>query len=607
MFKRFSYQISTDNFFQKQMKSYDQGTSPIIDELTKLPNLTCGRNIVKDLIEKQKIPFALFAIKISGFSAINTNLGFEIGDQAIYQISQVLKHYLSGKGFLYRLYGNEWEAIILSCKKKKQSIVLAERLIEQIQQPLRIDEHPLYLDANIGISFFHPNQHIKLSTLLQQTHTALQKAKLAGTGQYALYSDEMSIDTFKTFQLETDFFQALENEELHIEYQPKVDLKSQMVTSAEALLRWNHPVWGRISPAEFIPITEKREIIHKRVNEFVIHTVCREMKTWRKNGIKKPNISINLSPKAISNPDLVTTIKTTLKKYRLPPECLTIEIVESTLFQNFSTAKEQIEKLQKLGITFCLDDFGSGYSTLSYVKQFPVQQIKIDRSFIYNLENSVRDRIIVSSIIDVAKKLQIKVCAEGVENRDQLHILQELECDEVQGFYFAPSLPADEMCKWFMKKTASPTARSNKTIQNRRKYFRIKLPLPLSAQMTILTFRRQKVSLGSTEVLIIDISPGGLRFMSHLRLPEQEEIVYNFSTNLDHTSLHVSGKIVWATEQYPGIFEYGVELTISERERNELIQVLFRIMPKLRDNPFFNEGNFINLDPIVYLKKTFLE
>ena len=601
MLKKYAYQLRAENFFQEKLNC------TTFDPLTKLPDLTFGRKIVKELIEKKTVPFALMAIKISGFAQINTNLGFDMGDRAIYHISQLLKNFLNGKGLIYRLYGNEWEVIIAPVRRQKQIIQLSEQLIQNIQQPLQINEHILYLDANIGINFFHPEKHKKLSTLLQQTHTALQKAKEAGTGHYALYSEEMSIDAFKTFQLETDIFQAIEKGELYIEYQPKVNTKSLEITGAEALLRWNHPLWGKISPNEFIPIIEKRETALEKLNQLIIDTVCDQIKAWMKQGIKKPNISINISPKSLTSSSLVTIIKNAVKRKRIPPECLTIEIIEHTFFAQLSAAKKQIESLQKLGVTLCIDDFGSGYSTLSIVKQLPIQEIKIDRTFIYNLPNSVQDQIIVSSIIDAAKKLHINVCAEGVETNEQLQILNELGCNQVQGFYFSPAIPAEQMSEWFRKQAIAPATKTNDHGIERRKYFRIKLPLPLRAQMTILTFRKRKVSLGSTEVLIIDISPGGLRFMSHLRLPVQEEIIYGFSTNLDHTTIDLSGKIVWSQELYPGIFEYGLEFSISEIERDELIQVLFRIMPKLRHNPHFIEGNFIPHDPLIYLKKTFLD
>lgn len=171
MLKKYAYQLRAENFFQEKPNS----TS--IDPLTKLPDLTFGRKIAKELIEKKTVPFALMAIKISGFAQINTNLGFDTGDRAIYHVSQLLKNLLNGKGLIYRLYGNEWEVIIAPVRRQKQIIQLAEQLIEKIQQPLQIDEHTLYLDANIGIHFFHPDKHKKLSTLLQQTHTALQKCE----------------------------------------------------------------------------------------------------------------------------------------------------------------------------------------------------------------------------------------------------------------------------------------------------------------------------------------------------------------------------------------------------------------------------------------------
>lgn len=605
VFKNFSRKI--DNLQNYHIED-DDLTYGVIDEQTKLPNLTYGRKILGKILQQPKNrPFALLAIKINGFATINTNLGFDIGDQAIYQISQILKELLKGKGVLYRLYGNEWEAIILPARSEKYITNLAQQIIKKIQEPLKIHHFILHLDATIGMNIIKSDDECTSDTVLQQTHTALRKAEALGSGNYQLYSSEMSIETHQSFQLETDLYQALENHELFIEYQPQVDIKTQRVTCAEALLCWNHPVWGNVSPYQMILIAEKRDCIHEKVTRFVLDTVCKQMKKWQRKGVTKPKISIKFSPKIFLYPAFADWIITSLKKYKISAKCLEIEILESAFLHNFEIAKEQIDQLHKMGITFCLGDVGTRHSTIAYLKKLPIQKIKIGRPFMDNLDKSNQDRVIVRSIIDIGKQLGIKVCAEGVETKEQLQILREFKCDEVQGSYFCPTLSGDEVMQRLKVKRVLFSKRLDNDQENRRKYFRVQLPLPLSTQMTILTFRNQRVSLGSAEVLVIDLSPGGLRFISHLRLPTEEKIIYRFSSELNQTSFQASGEIVWSTEIHPGIYEYGIEFTISEIERNDIVQLLFQITPKLRDNPYSIDGNFISQDPIVYIKKNFID
>ena len=592
---------------QKYQIEHGQLNDNLMDEQTNFSNLTYRRKFLEEKLRQSKNqPFALLAIKINGFSAINTNFGFDTGDQVIYKVSQLLKEFLKGKGFLYRLYGNEWEAVIHPLRSEKYIIKLAQQMIKKIQEPFKIHDHIIHLNANIGINLIEKNDKRTIDTILQQTHTALRKAVERGSGHYQLYSSEMSNEAYKAIQLESDLYQAFDNHELFLKYEPQVDIKTQTVTGAEALLHWDHPVWSDRYPYQLISRLDQNDYLHEKVAHFVIDTICKQIKNWRRKGIPEPKVSVKLFAKIFLNPDFENWIKATLKKYMIPAECLEIEILESYLLQNSEIAKKQINHLHKIGVQFCLGDLGTNYSTITYLKDLPIQKIKIDRSFIDNLDKSEQNKIIVRSIIDIGKKLGITVCAEGVKTSEQLQILREFECDTAQGSYICLPLSHDKVSEWFTAKHFYFTKKLERDQKNRRKYFRVNLPLPLSTQMTIISFRNQKVSLGTAEVLVIDLSPGGLRFISYLQLPVQENIIYQFSSELNHTSFQVNGKIIWFEEIHPGIYEYGLEFTISEIERNKIVHLLFQITPRLRDNPYSLEGNFISKNPIIYIKQNFL-
>jgi diguanylate cyclase (GGDEF)-like protein/PAS domain S-box-containing protein len=574
------------------------------DELTNIPNVDYGRKFLTEILEennKKNKTFALFCINLDGFSRINDTLGFKIGDEAIKQISHKLSIFVSSYGFLFRSQGDEWGAIINKFKKRIDYYNFAKNIIDVIQEPIHIDEYDIHIDASVGISIY-PDDGGNQVDLFKNAHTALKHAKKIGFGNYQMYSASMNVESFKYLQLEIDLHNAIKKNQLYIEYQPKIDVKTQRATSAEALLRWKHPIWGEVSPAEFITISEDTTI-HQEIADFVIDCVCKQVGEWGRQGVSFQTVSLNLSPKDFLKRTLVDQIKTAVDKYDVSPELLEIEITEGALLENTTVVHEQVTRLQELGIKLALDDFGTGYSSIHYLKQLPVSTVKIDRSFIQHLPQNEEDVIIVKSIINLSKGLKKKVVAEGVETEEQYLLLQQLGCDEIQGYYYSKSISGPEMKKWFQMEHVQPKKKEPKTTVNRRKYFRVDFPLPLSTQMTILTFNDKKVSLGSTEVMVQDMGAGGLRFLSHLRMLPNENIIYGFETEILQSNIKLSGKVVWYQEKDQGIFEYGVTYTISDPERSELSVLLNAFSLKLRADPNFREGNFVAQNPITYLKE----
>lgn len=578
------------------------------DRLTNLPNLYFARKYLKNLIEEYqstKKSFALFNINLDDFSRHSDTLGFKVGDEITKRISIRISDLMKDVGLPFRIHGDEWGVVIRPQKGEEDISKFAEELLDVIRKPLKIDDYVLHVTACIGVSIF-PNDGTNKEELFKNAHTALKCAKQIGYGNYQLYSSEMNIEGFKLIRLEQDLGKAIQNNELDIEYQPKINVETQKATNAEALIRWHHPEWGNISPAEFIPIAEKMGV-YQQITDFVIQSVCRQVGEWERKGIPFNSVSFNLSAKDFYRDTLVEQLKDAITKYNVSPLHLEIELTENALLQNTRFVQNQFDQLQKMGIQFALDDFGTGYSSIHYLKEIPVNTVKIDRSFIHHLPQKKEDFIIVKSIIELLKGLNKRVVAEGVETEQQYKILKQLGCSMIQGFFYSPSLSPIEMEKWFEMEKTKPIVKNHEKAHNRRKYFRIKLQLALSAEMTIISFNNKKVSLGSTEVMILDIGPGGLRFMSHLRLTPQDNIIYRFETEFMGSKLQLTGKIVWCQEKDEGIFAYGVSFTIIEQERDQLAGLLNQLAIRLRKDPLFQDGKFTNKNPVAYLNQSYLE
>lgn len=576
------------------------------DRLTNLPNLYYGRRYLKGLIEEYqttKKSFAFFNINLDDFSRINDTLGFKVGDEITKRIFVRISDFMKDFGLLFRIHGDEWGGVIKPQKGEEDISQLAEELLDVIREPLKVNDYVIHVTACIGVSIF-PTDGSNKEELFKNAHTALKRAKNIGYGNYQIYSSEMNIEAFKLFKLEQDLGQAIQNNELYLEYQPQIDVETQKATNAEALVRWHHPDWGNVSPAEFIPIAEKMGV-YQQITDFVIQSVCRQVGEWERKGIPFNSISFNLSARDFHRNTLVEQLKDAINKYNVSPSHLEIELTENALLQNTRFVQEQFEQLQKMGIKFALDDFGTGYSSIHYLKEIPVNTVKIDRSFIQYLPQKKEDYIIVKSIIELSKGLNKRVVAEGVETEQQYKVVKQLGCCEIQGYFYSPSVSPIEMEKWFEMEKVKPKVKNHNNAYNRRKYFRIKLPLALSAQMTLISFNNKKVSLGSTEVMVQDIGLGGLRFLSHLRLTPQDNIIYRFETEFLGSKLQLTGKIVWCQEKDEGIFAYGVSFTIIEQKRDQLAALLNQLAVKLRKDPLFQDGKFINKNPVAYLKQSY--
>ncbi|MGX6446323.1 EAL domain-containing protein [Neobacillus sp. K501] len=416
------------------------------DYLTELPNRRMFDRQLKELILEYKTKedkFALFYLDIDRFKFVNDTLGHEIGDILLQEISRRLKS-IAGKNLLFRLGGDEF-AIVLTNIHKKDYFAFGKEIIRTIKKPYQIEGYDINISTSIGVNIF-PDDGETLTKLKMNADAALYRAKDLGENNIQFFTKTLNSESYELFNLENELRNAIRNDEFLLYYQPRVDTFSGEMVGAEALIRWNHPKRGPVSPAQFIPVAEETELINE-ISYWVIKTVCTQLKEWKVNGYSLMPISINLSAKTLMKADLVENIKMYLLKYSISPSLFEIEITEDSLIKNEGLGLSTIEQLREMGVSIALDDFGTGFSSIGYLKRFKVDYLKIDRSFIKDIHKAKDDLTIVKSIILLAKGFGLKVVAEGVEEEEQWELLRKLNCHYIQGFLFHKPLPEIDFTK----------------------------------------------------------------------------------------------------------------------------------------------------------------
>jgi diguanylate cyclase (GGDEF)-like protein/PAS domain S-box-containing protein len=415
------------------------------DALTGLPNrmLLADRLAVAiSQARRNGRKVAVLMLDLDHFKTINDSLGHHIGDELLEAVGARLRACLRQCDTAARLGGDEFVVALSELSNVADAEGVAEKLIAAIQQPFEIEGRSLHVGASVGISFF-PGDGEDSGALLQAADTAMYSAKSAGRGGYKLFTKELSTAAQRWHQLSNDVHGALARGEFALHYQPQIAVESGTVRGFEALLRWDHPSAGLVSPALFIPLLEERGLIVD-VGRWVLDTACRQCAAWREEG-KALRVAVNLSAQQFYRGDIVDTVRAALEAAALDGDALELELTESLTLDESETTLRIMENLKALGVTLSLDDFGTGWSSLSYLRRFPLDRIKIDRSFVRDLTTHSSTAAIVHSILALAHSLGLDCIAEGVETRDQLVHLQRELCSEFQGFLFSEAVPAAEI------------------------------------------------------------------------------------------------------------------------------------------------------------------
>ncbi|BBO81709.1 GGDEF domain-containing protein [Desulfosarcina ovata subsp. sediminis] len=416
------------------------------DTLTGLPNRKSFYMVLDDLLQHASRrgsdrTWALMFLDLDKFKQVNDTLGHDTGDLLLKAVAKRLNQCLRETDHLFRLGGDEFTVILTNLNRDIDVARVARKILASISQVFRFDGHEIFTTASIGISVF-PNDGWDVEGLVKNADMAMYAAKENGGGDYRFFTEEMNRQALHRMQMESHLRKAIGNNELLLYYQPFVDRASRIV-GMEALIRWHHPELGLILPADFIRITEDTGIIVP-VGRWVLATACNQVKAWHDMGFDTPFVSVNISARQLQESDFEQTVLQAIDASGLPPACLNLEVTESSMIQNPEACIAKMQHLRSRGVRFSIDDFGTGYSSLSYLKRFPIDALKIDRSFVSDLMKSKGDQEIVKTIISMARNLNIDAVAEGVETQAQMDFLIRCGCDTMQGYLFARPLPAEQ-------------------------------------------------------------------------------------------------------------------------------------------------------------------
>jgi diguanylate cyclase (GGDEF)-like protein/PAS domain S-box-containing protein len=390
--------------------------------------------------DRNHTKLALILIDLDRFKAVNDSLGHSIGDQLLIQIAERLKQSIREEDTLARQGGDEFIMIFGELKQWNDALWLAEKILQDIEKPYLLNGHEVIITASMGISLY-PDDAKDATTLIKQADLAMYKAKKEGKNRHAFYTEELNVDSIHNLKMATQMRQGLERNEFILNYQPQVSLQTGSVTGFEALIRWQHAEKGLLQPIEFIPLAEDSGFIEK-IGEWALYEACRQCKAWQSMGNKSFVIAVNLSAMQFIYSDIFRTVQKTLERTGLEGRYLELEITETSLMFHEQQVMQRLDALKTLGVSLSIDDFGTGYSSLSYLKGFPIDKLKIDRSFVKNLPEDTQDAAISRAIIALAKSLELTVIAEGVETIAHRDFLLANGCDVMQGYLFSKPMPA---------------------------------------------------------------------------------------------------------------------------------------------------------------------
>lgn len=417
------------------------------DDFTGLPNRRLFFDELTQALEKHDGTdrfVAVMFIDIDRFKLVNESLGHDYGDILLMQIAERLMRDLKDNDFVARLEGDEFALFFSNLEHKDEAKQIAQTIMKNMAPVFYLQEYHLHVTVSIGVSL-SSEQDGDVENLMKYANMALSRAKELGRNNYQFHTPAMNIRSYEKLTLENDLRRAIEHEEFTVFYQPQVNAMSGEIVGAEALIRWNHPSRGVIHPSEFIPLAEENGMIVP-IGDWVIYKVCKQNKAWQDEGYSPFPISVNLSIRQFLRHDISGRIADVLTRTNLKAHFLELEITES-MTMDVQNAINSLHELKSLGIGISMDDFGTGYSSLSYLKKFPINKLKIDRSFVRDIMRDPNDAAIVSTIIAMAHELDLKVIAEGVETEEQLNYLREKKCNEVQGFLFSPPIKAESFVR----------------------------------------------------------------------------------------------------------------------------------------------------------------
>ncbi len=416
------------------------------DSLTGLPNRTLFRDRLRRAIaraQRNGTKVALLFLDLDRFKNINDSLGHHAGDQLLRGMARRLQKHAREGDTVARLGGDEFTVIVEGLHDPEDAAAVARKILELMETPFRLDGHEIVVSTSIGITLY-PDDAPDMRTLLKNADTAMYRTKEKGRNNYHFYTADMNAKAVEHLILENSLRFAIDRNEFRLFYQPQIDLHSNRILGVEALLRWQHPEKGLIEPDRFVPFAEENGLIIP-IGEWVLRTACQQAKAWEDEGLPPMRMAVNLSMCQFRQPDFVAVVRSALEDSGLDPSRLELEITEGFLAENIEKTARMLHQLKDLGVNLSIDDFGTGFSSLNYLRKFPLKKLKIDQSFVRDIVNNPDDATIAEAIIALGKSLKLEVVAEGVEREEQLYFLRAHGCDQVQGFLVSHPLPVDKL------------------------------------------------------------------------------------------------------------------------------------------------------------------
>lgn len=429
------------------------------DSLTSLPNrqlFTEQLELLLKISKREKSNIALLFLDLDNFKRINDSLGHTAGDMLLREVgarlsncvreSDLISQYFDGESKIdvSRLGGDEFTVVLNKLDEAKTAGLVAERLLESLQAPMLIEGHEIVITPSIGIAIA-PQDATSVKDLLKRADTAMYHAKTSGKNNFSFYSSAMKGTSVGRLKLEADLRRAVERQEMTLYFQPQVNIETGEISGAEALIRWNHPEHGLVSPARFIPLAEEMGLI-VQIGAWTLLEACRQCKAFHDQGLKLPKVAVNVSSLQF-NAAFIELVKQVLIETELEPKLLELELTEGVIMSNAKASVQALHELKSLGCTLSVDDFGTGYSSLSYLSRFPLDELKIDRSFVVDYDKSENNASLVSAIIAMGKSLNLRMVAEGVDDIEQFHFLRAQGIQIIQGYLFSKPVPSDEFAK----------------------------------------------------------------------------------------------------------------------------------------------------------------
>jgi diguanylate cyclase (GGDEF)-like protein len=441
------------------------------DNLTGLPNRALFRDRLAQAMaraQRSGRPMALMFMDLDRFKLVNDGLGHEAGDELLKHVAKILTNGLRDVDSvsrqvdaepctLSRLGGDEFTVIAESVGGVEDAALIARRLLEALQAPVMMGDQEVVVSASIGISMY-PTDDVDLDGLVKHTDMAMYRSKSMGRGTYSFYSDDLNAAVSARLSLEGSLRKAVEQQQFVLHYQPKADLATGRVTGVEALLRWQPPGQRMVPPDKFIGVLEDTGMILP-VGAWVIRAACAQLAEWDRQGLPKLRMAVNLSARQFRHLYLASMVEDTLRENAIDPRRLEIELTESLLMEDTESNRGMLASFARMGVRLAIDDFGTGHSSLSYLKRFNIDTLKVDRSFVSSLPDSSEDLAITTAVIALARSLEMKVVAEGVETPAQAELLKSLGCDEMQGYLLSRPLPAGDLAAWLFARTREEAQR----------------------------------------------------------------------------------------------------------------------------------------------------